>query len=100
MNNSFKFIVNPKNTKQIEITSFLQYCALKNILSKFAPKYIESLDCNFNHILFSDTNKNFKPSTSFTKYIQISPEARQEVFRLKHGSEGDLQFVHHPHRNC
>ena len=40
MNHSFKFIVRPNRCVEIEITSLLQYCALKNIMESSDRKSI------------------------------------------------------------
>ena len=79
MNNSFKFIVNPSDTTQIEITSLLQYCALKNILSEFNCKKIKSLSSKSNEVYFSRKNRNFNLGISFTTYIQKSQSERDAL---------------------
>ena len=76
MNHSFKFIVNPSDVIKIEITSFLQYCALKNILSKFTSNNIKPLKNNKNLVLFDDKVTD----ASFTKYIQMT-QSEKETFK-------------------
>ena len=71
MDNSFKFIVNPKNTKQIEVTSFLQYCALKNTLSKFNSNKIKPFKSNYHSVDFRDDITKRCPEACFTEYIQM-----------------------------
>ena len=73
MNHSFKFIVNPSDVREIEITSFLQYCALKNTLSKFTSNNIKSLINNKNPVIFNDEIKD----ASFTEYIQMTRSERE-----------------------
>lgn len=83
VHNSFKFIVNPcRKTTEIEITSLLQYCALKNILSKFILNNIKSLKCNKNPIRFGDEVTNVYPDASFTKYVQM-PQSERDSFKTK-----------------
>lgn len=71
MDNSFKFIVNPKNTKQIEVTSFLQYCALKNTLSKFNSNKIKPFKFNNSYVGFRDDITKRCPEADFAEYIQM-----------------------------
>ena len=71
MDNSFKFIVNPKNTKQIEVTSFLQYCALKNTLSKFNSNKIKPFKTNYNPVEFRDDITKRCPEADFIEYVQM-----------------------------
>ena len=90
MNQSFKFIVNPNDTMQIEITSFLQYCALKNTLSEFTSNNIKSLINNKNHVIFN----NKIGDTSFTEYIQMT-QSEREAFKttcLKGVNDSSLFF--------
>ena len=72
MNHSFKLIVNPSNTEQVEITSLLQYCALKNILSKLTSNNIKPLDFNSNDVYFSNIITDVNPDVSFTKYALMT----------------------------
>ena len=83
MNHSFKFIVNPNNTKQVEITTLLQYCALKNTFSEFIPNNIKSMNFSGNQVYFSNKNKNFNPDISFTKYIQME-QSERDIFKTKY----------------
>jgi hypothetical protein len=90
MNHSFKFIVNPSDVIKIEITSFLQYCALKNILSKFTSNNIKPLKNNKNLVLFDDKVTD----ASFTKYIQMT-QSEKEAFKtscLKDVNDSSLFF--------
>ena len=82
MNHSFKFIVNPNNTENIEITSLLQYCALKNSLSELTSNNIKSLKYNEYPVFFSDAIKDVKPDASFTKYIQ-KKQSEKNAFKTK-----------------
>ena len=90
MNHSFKFIVNPDDVRKIEITSFLQYCALKNTLSKFTSNNIKSLKDNRNPVLFNDEIKD----ASFTEYIQMT-QSEKDTFKttcLKDVNDSSLFF--------
>ena len=90
MNHSFKFIVNPSDVIKIEITSFLQYCALKNTLAKFTSNNIKSLINNKNHVIFNDKIGD----TSFTEYIQMT-QSEREAFKtscLKSVNDSSLFF--------
>ena len=82
MNNSFKFIVNPNYTYEIEITSFLQYCALKNTLSEFNSNNIKPLKNNRNPVSFSNKITNIESNVSFTKYIQMERDEK-DAFKTK-----------------
>ena len=82
MNHSFKFIVRPNRYVEIEITSLLQYCALKNILSNFDLNNIKSLKYNENHVLFSETIINADPRASFTEYILMT-QSERDAFKQK-----------------
>ena len=82
MNHSFKFIVNPNDTKQIEITSFLQYCALKNTLSKLTSNNIKPLKYNKNSVLFNCDDTDIDPDASFTKYALMS-QSEKDAFKTK-----------------
>ena len=83
MSKSFRFIVEPgEKTIKIEITSLLQYCALKNILSKFILNNIKPLKCNKNPIRFGNKVTDFYPDTTFTKYVQMSKSER-DSFKTK-----------------
>ena len=83
MNHSFKFIVNLNRTRDIEITSLLQYYALKNTLANFTSNNIKSLNYNKNPVLFSDTITNVKQDASFTKYIQ-KKQSERNAFKTKY----------------
>ena len=82
MNNSFKFIVNPNYTYEIEITSFLQYCALKNTLSEFNSNNIKPLKNNRNPVSFSNKITNIESNVSFTKYIHMERDEK-DAFKTK-----------------
>ena len=84
MNNSFKFIVNPNDTEDIEITSLLQYCALKNTLSNLTSNNIKPLKFNKNPVLFSSKDIG----TRFTEYIRMSRSERN-AFKTKTLDECD-----------
>ena len=84
MNHSFKLIVNPSDTTEIEITSLLQYCALKNTLSELTSNNIRPLKFNRNPVLFSNENI----STRFTEYIRMSRSERN-TFKTKALDECD-----------
>ena len=81
MDNSFKFIVNPKNTKQIEVTSFLQYCALKNTLSKFNSNKIKPFKTNYHSVEFRDDITKRCPEAGFTEYIQMEQSEKGQHYK-------------------
>ena len=83
MNHSFKFIVDPNNTTQVEITSLLQYYALKNTLANFTSNNIKSLNYNENPVIFSDTITDIKPDASFTEYIQ-KKQSKRDTFKAEY----------------
>lgn len=84
MNHSFKIIVNPRITTEIEITSLLQYCALKNTLSKLTSNNIKPLKFNKNPVSFSSKDIG----TKFTEYIRMSRSERN-AFKTKALEECD-----------
>ena len=77
MNHSFRFIVNP-NSKDLEITSLLQYCALKNTLSELTSNNIKSLKFNENPVLFADMFTRDKQCASFTEYIKKNQSEKND----------------------
>ena len=82
VHDSFKFIVNPRNTTEIEITSFLQYCALKNNLSNLTSNNIKPLKYNKNPVLFTCDVTDIDPDASFTKYALMS-QSEKNAFKTK-----------------
>ena len=78
MNHSFKLIVDPCNTERVEITSFLQYCALKNTLSKLTSNNIKPLDFNSNDVCFSYKVTDVDSDTSFTKYALMTQSEKYD----------------------
>ena len=99
MNNSFKFIVNSNNDEQVEITTLLQYCALKNILSKFNSNKIKPLKYNINPVLFSDKIIDDYPDASFTEYLQ-KEQSERDSFKTKTLKEDNVSLFFDALSNC
>ena len=92
MNHSFKFIVHPNRTENVEITTLLQYCALKNILSNFDSNYIKSFEYNNQPVLFSDEITDVEPDASFTEYIQKKQDKRNDFISMCLDNSNDLSL--------
>ena len=92
MNHSFKFIVHPNRTENVEITTLLQYCALKNILSNFDSNYIKSFGYNNQPVFFSDEITDVEPDASFTKYIQKKQDKKNDFKSMCLENSSDLSL--------
>ena len=83
MNQSFKFIVNPSDTTEIEITSLLQYCALKNTLSEFTSNNINPFIYHETPVHFSNKVTDIDSYKDFAKYIQMT-RSEKDAFKTKY----------------